>query len=43
MYKANNGNNIRRKGNFDTNKNRCEEHEALAVAQFAHPFATTAK
>jgi hypothetical protein len=41
MYKANYGNNIRRKGNSDTHKYRCEAHEApkgarpWAVAHFA--------
>jgi hypothetical protein len=47
MYKANYSNNLRRKGNSDTYKYRCDAHEAptgarpWAIAHFAHPFAAT--
>jgi hypothetical protein len=44
MYKANYGNNRRRKGNSDTCMYRCEEREAPTgarhwdVSHFAHPL-----
>jgi hypothetical protein len=44
MYKANYGNNVRRKDNSDTYKYRCEAREAQTgerpwvIAHFAHPL-----